>query len=69
MRESQSNGEVENANQATQRKTRTVRLGVETRYKIELMRNSLIVQWMIRYAAEMITEMVVGKMDEQYGKE
>ena len=44
VRESQSNGEVENANQAIQRKTRTVRLGVEARYKIKLIRNSLIVQ-------------------------
>ena len=59
--ESQSNGEIEATNKVIQGKTRTLRLGIESRYEIKMGREHMVVPWMIKHAAEMVKRLSVGK--------
>ena len=61
VKESQSNGEVENAVKQVQAKVRTLRLAIESRYNISLKRDDCSIPWMIKHAADMIRRMLVGK--------
>ena len=61
VRESQSNGEVENAVKQVQSKTRTLRLSIESRYEMDLNRDHPSIPWMLKHAADMLRRMSIGK--------
>ena len=59
--ESRSNGETERAVQEAQGKIRSVKLGLEARYKRRIRRNDNIVPWMIRHAVQMRNRIRIGE--------
>ena len=61
MGESESNGRVENAIRRAQEKIRAVRHHVEANMKCQIFEETLIMAWMARWSAELISKYVVGE--------
>ena len=60
--ESESNGRVGNAIRRVQEKIRALRHHVETKVKCRIFEGALIMAWIIRWAAELISNYVVGEV-------
>ena len=59
--EHKSNGEVENTAQVIQGQLRTLRLGLQSRYKIRLRADHPIMPWVIKHSAFLINVCRVGE--------
>ena len=59
--EHKSNGEVENAAQIVQSQLRTLRLGLQSRYRTRLRSDHPVMPWVIKHAALLINICKVGE--------